>query len=145
WHQDVPLYFYKLVRLGSGPDGEVFAAAARRDGLVAVTLAGGALSAPMIHHRFEGHDIVDVCPLNEPRYPFAAASVSRDRTIFLIRDVLGSEAPAALNYAGLEGTAYTLLSAQGHLLLLTERNLFTLPQLAARYLRGESLDRPLEV
>ena len=145
WHQDVPLNFYRLVRLGDGPDGEVFAAAARRDGVAAVNFAGGTLTAPMIQHHFRGHDIVDICSLNDPRYPFAVACVSRNRVIFLIRDVLGNEAPVTLNYGGLEGTAYTLLSSQGHLLLLTDEDLITLPNAADRFLRGESLDRPLEI
>ncbi len=41
--------------------------------------------------------------------------------------------------------AYTLLSAQGHLLLLTEEDLVAFPELAARFLRGDSLDCPLSV
>lgn len=143
WHQDARLNFYRLVRLGDGPDGEVFASAARRDGLAAVNFAGGTLSGPMIHHQFRGHDIVDVCSLNDPRYPLAAACVSRERTIFLLRDVLGTEAPITLNYGGLDGTAYTLLSAQGHLLLLTDQELIAFPDLAGRFLRGEPVDRPL--
>jgi hypothetical protein len=145
WHQDARLNFYRLTRLGNGPDGEVFAAAARRDGLAAVNFADGTLSGPMIHHQFRGHDIVDVCSLNDPRYPLAAACVSRERTIFLMRDVLGTEAPVTLNYGGFEGTAYTLLSAQGHLLLLTDRELIAFPDLAPRFLQGDSLDRPLAI
>jgi hypothetical protein len=144
-HQDAPLNFYRLVRLGNGPDGEVFAVASRRDGLVAVNFAGRTLSTPMIHHRFQGHDIVDVCALNDPRYPLAAACVSRERTIFLMRDVLGTEAPIPLNYGGLEGTAYTLLSAQGHLLLLTDQDLIAFPDLANRFLRGDSVHGPLAI
>ncbi len=145
WHQDARLNFYRLIRLGNGPDGEVFAVASRRDGLAAVNFTGGTLSGPMIHHRFRGHDIVDVCSLNDPRYPLAAACVSRERAIFLMRDVLGTEAPVTLNYGGLDGTAYTLLSAQGHLLLLTDQELIAFPDLAARFLRGDPLDRPLAI
>ncbi len=145
WHQDVPLNFYRLVRLGNGCDGEVFAAAARRDGLAAVNFAHGTLSGPMIQHHFRGHDIVDVCSLNDPRYPLAVACVSRNRAIFLMRDVLGNEPPVTLNYGGLEGTAYTLLSAQGHLLLLTDRELIALPDAAVRFLQGESLCGPLQI
>lgn len=145
WHQDVPFNFYRLVRLGEGHAGEVFAAAARRDGLAAVNFADGTLTAPMIQHRFNGHDIVDVCSLNDPRFPLAAACVSRECAIFLMRDVLGTEAPVTLNYGGLEGTAYTLLSAQGHLLLLTDQELIVFPEVAARFLQGDSLDRPLAI
>ncbi len=99
----------------------------------------------MIQHQFRGQDIVDVCSLNDPRYPLAAACVSRERTIFLIRDVLGTEPPIPLNYGGLDGTAYTLLSAQGHLLLLTDEELIAFPDLATRFLRGDALDRPVAI
>jgi hypothetical protein len=145
WHQDARLNFYRLIRLGNGTDGEVFAVASRRDGLAAVNFTDGTLSGPMIHHQFRGHDIVDVCSLNDPRYPLAAACVSRERAIFLMRDVLGTEAPVTLNYGGLDGTAYTLLSAQSHLLLLTDQELIAFPDLAARFLRGDPLDRPLAI
>jgi hypothetical protein len=145
WHQDAPLNFYRLVRLADGPDGEVFAAATRRGGLFVGNFANGILSAPMIQHHFKGHDIVDVCSLNDPRYPLAAACVSRNRAIFLIRDALGCERPVTLNYGGLDGTAYTLLCAQGHLMLLTDEELIALPDVASRFLRDESLDRPLRV
>jgi hypothetical protein len=145
WHQDARLNFYRLIRLGNGPDGEVFAVASRRDGLAAVNFASGTLSGPMIHHQFRGHDIVDVCSLNDPRHPLAAACVSRERTIFLMRDVLGTEPPVTVNYGGFEGTAYTLLSAQGHLLLLTDQELIAFPEMASRFLKGDSFDRPLAI
>ncbi len=143
--QGDPLNFYKLVRLGKGPHDEAFAAAARCDGLLALNFANGISFGPMIHHHFEGHDIVDVCPLNDPHYPLAVACVSRNRVIFLIRNVLEDQIPLILNVAGIQGTAYTLLSAQGHLFLLTDRDLVALPGVGSRYIRGEPLDCPLEI
>jgi hypothetical protein len=134
-----PFNFYRLARLGSGPENEAFAAAGRRDGLMAFAFTQGSPSSQMIHHRFEGHDIVDVCPLNDPSFPLAAACVSRDRVIFLMRNVLEEQKPSTLNLASLEGTAYTLLSAQGHLFLLTDRELIVMPGMASQFLRGQAL------
>jgi hypothetical protein len=134
-----PFNFYRVVRLGSEPDNEAFAAAGRRDGLMALDFAHGSPSSRMIHHRFEGHDIVDVCPLNDPSFPLATACVSRDRVLFFIRNVLEDQTPTTVNLASLRGTAYTLLSAQGHLFLLTDRELVVMPNLAAQFLRGEAL------
>jgi hypothetical protein len=137
--------FYRVVRLGSGPDNEAFAAAGRRDGLMALDFAHGSPSGQTIHHRFEGHDIVDVCPLNDPRFPHAAAFVSRDRVIFFIRNVLDEQSPSTVNLASLRGTAYTLLSAQGHLFLLTDRELVVMPDLAGQFLGGEALGPELAI
>ena len=145
-HWDLPFNFYKLIRLGTAPQGEeVFASAGRGDGLLAFPFSKEAVSVSGTHHSFEAHDIVDVCPLNDPHYPLAVACLSRSRAVFLIRDVLEDQTPFALNYGGIQGTAYTLLSAQGHLFLLTDRELVTLPNVASRFLRGESLDGPLEI
>jgi hypothetical protein len=141
----IPFNFYKLIRLGNDLHGEAFAAAGRRDGLMALNFVDGRPSAPMVCHHFEGQDIVDVCPLNNPRYPYAVACVSRDRAIFFIRNVLEDQSPSSLNYAGLQGTAYTLLSTGGHLVLLTDQELVVMPSLAAQFLRGESLDQTREI
>jgi len=144
--QDSPFNFYKLIRLGTAPQGEeVFASAGRGDGLLAFPFSKEAVSVSGTHHSFEAHDIVDVCPLNDPHYPLAVACLSRSRAVFLIRDVLEDQTPFALNYGGIQGTSYTLLSAQGHLFLLTDRELVTLPNVASRFLRGESLAGPLEI
>ena len=144
--RDFPFNFYKLIRLGTGPQGEeVFVSAGRGDGLLAFGFSKEAVSVSGIHHSFEGHDIVDVCPLNDPHYPFAVACLSRSRAVFLIRDVLEDQTPFALNLGDIQGTPYTLLSAQGHLFLLTDREFVTLPNVAWRFLRGESLAGPLKI
>jgi hypothetical protein len=144
--QDFPFNFYKLIGLGAGPQGEeVFASAGRSDGLLAFPFSKDAVSVSGTHHSFEAHDIVDVCPLNDPHYPRAVACISRSRAVFLIRDVLEDQTPFALNYGGIQGTPYTLISAQGHLFLLTDRELVTLPNVASRFLCGESLAEPLEI
>lgn len=64
--------------------------------------------------------------------------MSRDRVIFFIRNVLEEQSPSIVSLSGLRGTAYTLMSAQGHLFLLTDRELVIMPDLAAQFLRGEA-------
>jgi hypothetical protein len=144
--QDFPFNFYKLTRLGTAPQAEeVFGSAGRCDGLLAFRYSKEAASVSGTHHRFEAHDIVDVCSLNDPHYPLAVACVSRSRAVFLIRNVLEDQTPFALNFGGIQGTPYTLLSAQGHLFLLTDRELVTLPNVASRFLRDGFLAGPLEI
>jgi hypothetical protein len=133
-----PLNFYRLARLGTRPVGEVFACASRGTGLLAMVFANGGLGGPLIGHHFSGHDIVDVCCLNDPEFPFAVACLSRNREIFFLRDVMENQTPTALKLDQLEGTAYTLLSAKGHMFLLTDKEFIVLPDLARRFLRDET-------
>ena len=62
-----------------------------------------------------GLDIVDVCGLKSEPYPLAAAALGIDRAVYLIRDVRDAGSTPTLRFPGLEGTAYRLLSSQGHL------------------------------
>ena len=123
----------------------MFASAGRCDGLLAFASPRRQPLFPALITASKAHDIVDVCPLNDPCYPHAVACLSRNRVIFLFRDALENQEPVSLNYEELQGTAYTLLSAQGHLFLLTDRELVTLPDVACRFLRGESLAGPLKI
>jgi hypothetical protein len=144
-NHEVPLNFYRLVRLGDGPAGEVFACAARTDGLLAASFADGTLAGPLIGHHFNGHDIVDVCPLNDPQFPLAAICLSRNRGLFFVQSVLENHAPVALSYRELKGTAYSLLSAQGHVFVLTDEEFSVLPGLATRFLRNEELVNEIQL
>jgi hypothetical protein len=145
-NRDFPFNFYRLIRLGMRKFGEeTFASAGRNDGLLAFSLSSGPHSPSSKHHCLETHDIIDVCSLNDPRYPHAVACLSRNRVIFLIRDVFADQEPVTLNYCDLQGVAYTLLSARGHLFLLTDRELVALPNVASRFLRGETPAGPLKI
>ena len=144
-NHEMRLNFYRLVRLGEGPGGEVFACASRRDGLLAASFADGTLAGPLIGHHFDGHDIVDVCPLYDRQFPLAAVCVSRNQGIFFVRNILENQAPVALGYDELKGTAYSLLSAQGHVFVLTDEEFIVLPNLANRFLRDEELASNVEI
>ncbi|MHB1559134.1 MAG: hypothetical protein ACYC61_16905 [Isosphaeraceae bacterium] len=142
---EAPFNFYRLARLGNAGNNDAFVAAGRRDGLLALELDDESYPRSAIHHRFEGHDIVDVCSLSNPSFPFAAACVSRDCVLFLSRNVLEKETPLAVSLGDLRDTAYTLLSAGGHLFLLTDRRLIDIPRLASRFLDGERPGPELEI
>jgi hypothetical protein len=68
-----------------------------------------------------------------------------DGNIFLMRDVTDRPAPFTLNFPELQGTGYTILSTQGHVIVLTDVALVTIPNLARDFLAGNSLaeDRPI--
>jgi hypothetical protein len=132
-----PLVFQKIVRLADTAAGEVFVSASREEGLVAVTLHEGELTGPFLGRSLPGLDIVDVCALRDPRLPLAAAGVSRKGAVVFSRDATSDDRPQIVHFAELRGTAYAVLSAKGHLLLLTDHALYVFKDLASRLLAGE--------
>lgn len=135
---DVSHNYYRLIRLGRDSAGEVFACAARSSGLIAMHFSDGVIASPGFSHRFEGHDIVDVCALNEPAYPFGVACLSRSRDVFLIDNILDDAPPTLLHAPDVGGTGYSLLSLQQNLLMLTNRELACFPDISSQLDRGDS-------
>jgi hypothetical protein len=138
------LNFSKLTRLGKHGGGDVFACAARGDGLLAMTLSPSADHVSALAHNYPELDAVDVCPLGRPDWPFAVAGLGADHTVLLSRNILEGP-PQALCFDDLEGTVYSILSAGGHLFILTGKSLIILPNLVARFLDDGLLERPREV
>jgi hypothetical protein len=134
--KDKQINFYKLRRLGGIEHGDIFISAARGDGLV--TLAGTQLRMRTIPEI----DVIDVCPLVAEPSPHALAALGIDRSLHFIRDVWNDPRSKPLRFHGLCGTAYRVLSAQGHLFMLTSEKLYLFKDLASRFLRGESVNEP---
>jgi hypothetical protein len=134
--------FYKLAHLGMSERGEVFACALRKGGLLGMTLPPYRGPEQAVAHLFQGLDGIDVCSLKDPSHPFSSACLGIDRTIVLTRNILENVPSLTLNFNVLEGTAYRLLTAKGHLFILTSESLVTLPNLISRFLAGESLNGP---
>jgi hypothetical protein len=131
--------FYKVAHLGAVEErGEVLACVARHDGLLAITLDRGDVQSPLVDLPLSGFDLVDVCSLRSPQWPLAVAVLGADRTILLSRNILEARFHL-IRFNDLPGRAYSLLSAQGHLFLLTSDKMVVLPDLAARFLAGESI------
>ena len=136
-----PEDFCKLAPLGSGPDGEVFACAARTSGLIAFIIGDEIMRKPIIGHGIEGIDIVYVCSMRSDSAPRAAVALNRDARLLLTHDVLERRPPLMLGFDDLAGTAYSVHSAHGHIFILTSTELVTLPNLAADFLAGAPMDR----
>jgi hypothetical protein len=137
--------FYRLTPLGCGEDGEVFACAARNSRLLAITVKDGLVKTPITGHQFAGIDLVDVCSLKSPSAPLAAAALNLDGSLLLTKNILENQEPLALSFDDLDGTAYSVLSAQGHIFVLTSVELVVFPNLAADFLVGKPMDRELDV
>ncbi|MFI5455342.1 MAG: hypothetical protein ACHRXM_07800 [Isosphaerales bacterium] len=150
--RDAELYFYRMARLGRTDRGdEVFACAGRNDGLMAITIksdgipSGIAVNKGFITTGDENIDIVDVCRLPSLTHPFASASLGIDNSLHLSHDIRREHAPLGLCFQEMEETAYNVLSAQGHIFILTSDAFYFLPKLADRFLSGEPIRGGLTV
>jgi hypothetical protein len=134
--------YYKVVYLGECEGKEIFGCATRADGLSRIQFDEAntnrilSLAAPSV-------DLIDATSLRSTECPFAVAGLSLDCSLVLVRDILSldEQDPRRLRFDGLRGTPYSVLSAQGHILLLTSAELVILPDLASRFLDGDRLDR----
>ncbi len=133
----VGLDFYKLARLNPTGRSSLFACAARHDGLLRISLDPDSKHFTIFGHVFSGLDVIDVCSLNVPGWPFAVAGLARDQTVLLCRNLWDDE-PIAVRYGDLiQGTPYTILNVQGHLIILTSRTLAILPDAVTRFLTND--------
>jgi hypothetical protein len=135
---DEDLYLYKVVSLSSPDRGEILACAGRRGGFATLPLAGG-LENYGKTLRPVGVDFVDVAALDVDGYPFAVAALGLDCSIHLVCDILADQATTTLHLGSLGERAYRILCAEGHVFLLTDKNLYAFVDLASRFLQGKAL------
>jgi hypothetical protein len=133
-------YYYKIVPFIDRPGREVFLCAARHDGILVITTENGIPRPPVTCFRFGEQDIIDVCPLNHPDYPYAVTCLSRSCGLFIVPDVFSTEFPYEVRFADIRGTAYSLAAAQDHLFLLTSEAFFCLPRVISRMLKQAPLN-----
>jgi hypothetical protein len=135
------MYFYRL-QVQAGRNGrDLFLCANRQSGIGIAEVQWGQRDYKMRTATFQGLDVIDVCAVGgEPESP-AVAAVGYDGTLILVRDALHDTNPVTMKYDTIEGTAYRVLSVQGHLFLLTSHALYGLMGLGERLLRGHIRDR----
>jgi hypothetical protein len=138
-HVSASEYFYKIVPFINQPGCNLLPCAARRDGLLVITATNGIPRPPVICYRFGEHDIIDVCTLNHPQYPYAVACLSRSCEIFIVPDVRSNEPPYEVRFADIKGTAYALAAGQDHLFLLTSEAFICFPRVISRMLQQAPL------
>jgi len=149
---DAELYFYRMAWVGRTDRGdEIFACAGRNDGLMAITIKSDgtrseiAVSKGFITTGDERIDIVDVCRIPSSTHPFATASLGIDNSLHLSHDIRHEHAQLGLTFPEMQGTAYNLLSAQGHIFILTSDAFYFLPKLADRFLSDAPIHGGLTV
>lgn len=129
---------YKIARLYGDGHEDLFACAARRGGLLAVTVRREGPN-PAQSFKAPNLDVVGVCALGSSRWPRAAVGLGADHSLHLCRDLMDGTPPKTLHFNAMSGTAYSILHSDGHIFLLTSRGLYSMPRLATRFLDGEDI------
>ncbi len=130
---DKTLNFYGATALLNENKEDVIVNAMRAGGI-----AAGILSPDLGSHRVQrifpkDIDIVDVCSLGSS---LAVAALGKDGTILVFRDILTDREPHQTRFRTVEGVAYRIVHARGHLFVLTSKGLYVLANLASRILAG---------
>jgi hypothetical protein len=134
---DQGLYFYRVIAL-PGTNGKHFLVSACRDGGVGIAeMRLGESWCSMSVARFDGLDIVDICPMAFDGAP-AMAALGLDGTIIMLRDAFNGGKAVHLKFGTVQGTAYRLLSRGQDLYVLTSRGLFGLMKLGHQMLSTSS-------
>jgi hypothetical protein len=128
------LDFYKVISLGTTGEAGVIACALRHHGLATIVCDEETKTTNVLTPT--GLDIVDLCPLGISEAPFAAVALAIDASVHFIRDVRHDRHLETFRPEARMGSGYRILSAQGHLFLLTSDSLTILPDRASLFLRG---------
>jgi hypothetical protein len=136
------LNFYKIIALEGYSSQDLLASAARTSGLLLIRSDRDKPSAIM-GLVSQDVDFIDVCSISSSNWPHAVVGLSLDRTLIFVRDLLAEETPQTLRLGALRGAPYSILSADGHLFVLTSKELVVFPDLLSWYLSGEPSDRPI--
>jgi hypothetical protein len=131
---------YKIACVPNLSGGELIACAARRRGLLAMSLSAGELRDHGRRLRPSGVDFVDVSPMGYEEFPYAVAGLGIDSSIHLVKDLLNDRSFKTLHFHAPGETAYRVLATEGHIFLLTNKRLCVFLGMAERFLRGLSLE-----
>jgi hypothetical protein len=128
--------FYRIVARRTRDGEDLLICAARQGGIGVVQANWGENTYTMRTATFPELDAVDICHVGGNPLSPALAAVGRDGTLVLARGLLHDENPLTMKFDAVKGRAYRLLSARGHLFLLTSSGLYGLMNLGARLLEG---------
>jgi hypothetical protein len=132
---------YKLAHCNGNGREDLIVGAARRDGILIMSLETLSDRIAVSHSQFinsPGLDVIDVTSLGSPLWPNAVAWLGADCSIHLSRDILKDGSSQSLRIKELQGAAYTLLQSHGHLFLLTNKAFYIFPNLVDHYLNDKT-------
>ena len=126
--------FYRVIALAGRNGRQLLVSACRAGGVGIAEMRIGQPKCSMEIARFDGLDIVDVCPIASRALARAVAALGVDGTIVMLPDVFHAGNAVHLKFATIQGSAYRLLSRGQDLYVLTSRGLFGLMKLGDQML-----------
>ncbi len=127
------MYFYRMIALPGSEGKDFLACATRKGGLGLADVNWNNQVYDMAVSNVSEFDAMDVCHLGGPADSPSIGAVGRDGTIVLVRDALRRRQLRKIRFRALEGSPFRLMSAQGHLIVLTDQGLCLFPYLSERF------------
>jgi hypothetical protein len=137
-----PLYFSRVAVVRDRSGNENLICANRRDGFGVSRFEGGEGRRHVQTTRFEGVDVVDVCPVAPDLQSAIAISIRGE--VFWIRDVFQNDDPVAMKLNGIEGAVYRVLATRRHLFVLTSKRFYVWDNLVKDVLLNGRSARPTD-
>jgi hypothetical protein len=134
---DGQLYFSRVAALSDDKGKEILIFANRRNGFGASPFDGDEGGRHVHTMRFEGIDVIDVCPVAPNSH--AAIAISMRAEVLWIRDASRHDDPLAMRLSGVEGPVYRVLATPRHLFVLSSKALYVWTDLVEHVLFNDKV------
>jgi hypothetical protein len=131
------LYFSRVAALSDNKGREVLIFANRRNGFGTSSFNGDEGGRHVHTMRFEGIDVIDVCPVAPNSH--AAIAISMKAEVLWIQDASRHDDPLAMRLSGVEGPVYRVLATPRHLFVLSSKALYVWTDLVEHVLFNDKV------
>lgn len=131
------LYFGRGAALSDNTGSEILIFANRRNGFGTSPFNGDKGGRHVHTMKFEGIDVIDVCPVTSNSC--AAIAISMKAEVLWIRDASRHDDPTAMRLSGVEGPVYRVLATPRHLLVLSSKALYVWTDLVEHVLFNDKV------
>jgi hypothetical protein len=130
---DGEIDIYQTQELPSAGPRHFFATACRSKGVGLIEYCSEKETLEFESGNFPGLDVIDVATAGNAEYPNAVVAAGIGGEVLLFRDIVNHEAPILLDYKKkFAGKTYRILTARGHIFVLTSKAMYVLGGVASR-------------
>lgn len=141
----VPYNFYKLTAIASDEQGDLLVGSTLDKGIVILKVSSSNELISCYNYSVPGVSIIDVVSLNGSCLPYGVVCLSRNHGLIFIEDVTREPTPKQLKIPDMPVGAYSLAYVQGHLFVLTDKNLVFIPQIAKQFSDPSQVDGGIDM
>jgi hypothetical protein len=131
------LYFSRVAALSDDKGKEILIFANRRNGFGTSPFNGDKGGRRVHTMRFEGIDVIDVCPVAPTSH--CAIAISMRAEVLWVRDASRHDDPLAMRLSGVEGPVYRVLATPRHLFVLSSKALYVWTDLVEHVLFNDKV------